>query len=143
MCRQLVLAAAALGLTITGALAESCGSAPIAPALPTAADINAKAPAAADAAKHDAFVEIRNWQNDLKDYRACLVNVSNGAKRQISGLEAEKDKDKIAGLKADAGRANHEYDDSVDMEERVVNEFHAVQAAFCARKDVDKSSCPK
>lgn len=143
MCRQLVLAAAALGLTITGALAESCGSAPIAPALPTAADINAKAPAAADAAKHDAFVEIRNWQNDLKDYRACLVNVSNGAKRQISGLEAEKDKDKIAGLKANAAQATHEYDDSVDMEERVVNEFHAVQAAFCARKDVDKSSCPK
>jgi hypothetical protein len=143
MFRRLILAAAALGLTATGALAQSCGSAPIAPALPAAADIAAKTAAAADAAKHDAFVEIRNWQNDLKDYRACLVNVSNQAKRQISGLDAEKNKDKIAGIKADAGRANHAYDESVDMEERVVNEFHAVQAAYCARKDVDKSSCPK
>ncbi|HEX3653804.1 MAG TPA: hypothetical protein VHU18_13375 [Rhizomicrobium sp.] len=143
MFRRLILVAAAVGMTATGAHAESCGSAPIAPALPTAADLNAKTAAAADAAKHDAFVEIRNWQNDLKDYRACLVNVSNGAKRQIAGLNADKDKDKIAGLKADASRANHEYDDSVDMEERVVNEFHAVQAAYCARKDVDKSSCPK
>lgn len=143
MFRRLILAAAALGMTTTGALAESCGSAPIAPVLPTAADINAKTSAAADAAKHDAFMEIRNWQNDLKDYRACLVNVSNQAKRTISGLEGEKDKDKIAAIKADAARANHNYDDSVDMEERVVNEFHAVQAAYCARKDVDKSSCPK
>jgi hypothetical protein len=29
------------------------------------------------------------------------------------------------------------------MEETVVNEFHAVQAAYCARSDVDKASCPK
>jgi hypothetical protein len=143
MFNGLILAAAALGITATGALAQSCGSAPIAPALPTAAEINAKSAADADTTKHDAFVEIRNWQNDLKDYRACLVNLSNQAKRQISGLNAEKDKDKITGLKADAGRANHEYDESVDMEERVVNEFHAVQAAYCGRKDVDKSSCPK
>ena len=33
--------------------------------------------------------------------------------------------------------------DSVNMEETVVNEFHAIQAAYCARSDVDKSSCPK
>jgi hypothetical protein len=127
----------------TGAAAESCGSAPIAPALATAADINGKSPADAAAAKHDAFVEIRNWQTQLKDYRACLVNVSNEARRQISGLDASKDKDKIAGLQQDATRATHAYDATVDMEERVVNEFHAVQAAYCSRKDVDKSSCPK
>jgi hypothetical protein len=143
MFMRLVLAAMALGVTATGSAADSCGSAPIAPAFATSADISTKAPAQAEAAKHDAFVEIRNWQNDLKDYRACLVNVTNDAKRQISGLDPSKDKDKIAGLQQTGNRASHGYDATVDMEERVVNEFHAIQAAYCARKDVDKSSCPK
>jgi hypothetical protein len=143
MFMRLVLAAMAFGVTATGAAADSCGSAPIAPAFATSADISTKSPAQAEAAKHDAFVEIRNWQNDLKDYRACLVNVTNDAKRQISGLDPSKDKDKIAGLQQTGNRASHGYDATVDMEERVVNEFHAIQAAYCARKDVDKSSCPK
>jgi hypothetical protein len=143
MFMRLVFAATALGVTATGAAADSCGSAPIAPAFATSADISTKAPAQAEAAKHAAFVEIRNWQNELKDFRACLVNVTNDAKRQISGLDPSKDKDKIAGLQQTGHRASHAYDATVDMEERVVNEFHAIQAAYCARKDVDKSSCPK
>lgn len=143
MFMRLVLAAMALGVTVTGATADSCGSAPIAPAFATSADISTKAPAQAEGAKHDAFVEIRNWQNALKDFRACLVNVTNDSKRQISGLDPSKDKDKIVGLQQTGNRASHAYDATVDMEERVVNEFHAIQAAYCARKDVDKSSCPK
>ena len=125
------------------ASAQSCASPPIAPALAAPADMRAKSAAEAAAAKHDAFVEIRNWQADLKTYRACLTNVGNEARRQVSTLDPAKDADKIAGLQQQGMAATHQYDLTVDMEERVVNEFHAVQAAYCARSDVDKSSCPK
>jgi hypothetical protein len=131
------------GLAAGPALAESCGSEPIAPALPTAAQINQKTPAEAAAAKHDAFIEIKNWQGDLKTYRDCLTNVGNENKRQIGTLDPSKDADKIKTLTAESSAASHQFDKSVDMEETVVNEFHAVQAAYCARSDVDKASCPK
>ena len=125
------------------ALAESCGSAPIAPALASAAEIRQKSPADAAAAKHDAFVEIKNWQADLKTYRACLTNVSNEARREVSNLDPNKDTDKITGLQQQSAAVTHQYDRTVDMEERVVNEFHAVQEAYCGRSDVNRSSCPK
>lgn len=131
------------GLAAGPAFAQSCGSDPIAPALPTAAQINQKTPADAAAAKHDAFVEIKNWQADLKTYRDCLNNVGAENKRQISTLDPSKDADKIKKLTDDATAASHQFDKSVDMEETVVNEFHAIQAAYCARPDTDKASCPK
>lgn len=125
------------------ALAQSCAGEPIAPAFASPADIQHAAPAAAAAAKHDAFVEIRNWQRDLKTFRDCLTGLTNMDKRKLPSLDPKKDADQIAGLQAEAKAATHEFDATVDMEERVVNEFHALQAAYCARADVDRSSCPK
>lgn len=139
-----------LGVLVVGwtfmaapAFAQSCAGEPIAPAFASAADIQHATPAAAAVAKHDAFVEIKNWQRDLKTYRDCLTGVTNMDKRQLPGLDPKKDADKIAGLQAEAKAATHEFDATVDMEERVVNEFHALQAAYCARTDIDRSSCPK
>lgn len=125
------------------AVAESCGSAPIAPALPTVTEINQKSPADAANAKHDGFIEIRNWQNVLKTYRVCLTNVSADDKKQIADADPKKDADKIKRLQDEAAAATHQYDATVDMEERVANEYHAIQAAFCARPDTDKETCPK
>ncbi|HEY1961639.1 MAG TPA: hypothetical protein VGG69_04400 [Rhizomicrobium sp.] len=138
-----LFAFALLGVAATPAIAQSCGSDPIAPAIPSVAEIKQKAPADAAASKHDAFVEIKNWQADLKTYRACLTNIGNGDKRQLSQLDASKDASKVKQLKDEAAGASHAFDESVDMEERVANEFHAIQTAYCARADVDRSSCPK
>jgi hypothetical protein len=138
-----VLVLAFWGVAATSAFAQSCGSEPIAPAIPSVADIKQKSPADATASKHDAFVEIKNWQSDLKTYRDCLTNISNGDKRQISQLDPKKDEDKVKHLKDEATDATHQFDKSVDMEERVANEFHAIQTAYCARADVDRASCPK
>ncbi|MBV9571511.1 MAG: hypothetical protein JO056_09755 [Alphaproteobacteria bacterium] len=139
----MLLAFLMLGGAGTPALAEFCGSPPIAPVLASADEMKQKSARDAATAKHDAFVEIRTWQSDLKTYRACLVNIVNQNKRDIATLDPVKDADKIKGVQSSAKAANHAYDATVDMEERVVNEFHAVQAAYCARTDVDKSSCPK
>jgi hypothetical protein len=138
-----ILSLAMTGMACGPAFAQSCGSAPIAPALPSVTQINQKSPADAGAAKHDAFIEIKRWQEELKTYRACMTSVNAQDKQQASQADPKKDADKIKRLQDEAVNATHEYDASVDMEERVANEFHAIQAAFCARPDTDKSSCPK
>ena len=53
------------------------------------------------------------------------------------------DKDKVAKFNDEILASSRALDASSDQEERVVNEFHAAQVAFCTRKDVDVSSCPK
>jgi len=143
MFGRLVFSIAVCAVAATPALAESCAGEPVAPAFVSPADLQKQTPAQAEASKHDAFIEIKNWQRDLKSFRDCLTSLSNEDRRQLTGLDPSKDADKIAGLQRDAKMATHEFDRTVDLEEKVVNEFHAIQAAFCARKDVDKSSCPK
>ena len=56
---------------------------------------------------------------------------------------SKPDKDKIAKLKGQIDATQHAYDQSVDSEERIVNDFHALSTAYCARSDVDRASCPK
>ena len=124
---------------------EMCGDPPIAPVIPSAAEVRAKAPAEAAAERHSAFAEIRRWQGALKSYRDCLnATITTDKREMFEGARSEKpDKDKIAKFGEEITASNHAYDASVDQEERVVNEFHAAQVAYCARKDVDVSTCPK
>jgi len=139
--------AAALFVASAGAAAaqEMCGDPPIAPVIPSASEIHAKSPAEASAARHGAFAEVRRWQGALKSYRACLTATIATDKRDVEeAVRSDKpDKDKIAKFNEDIAATNRAYDASVDQEEKVVNEFHAAQVAYCARKDVDVSTCPK
>src|SRR5579862_9802043 len=142
-----------IGLTLAlliasggGAAAQQmCGDPPLAPVLPSATEMRAKSPADAARARHSAFADVRGWQGSLKSYRDCL-NATVAMDKRTAGENARSDKpdkEKIANWKAEIDEANHAYDVSVDQEERVVNEFHAAQVAYCARKDVDVSTCPK
>jgi hypothetical protein len=139
--------AAALLMVSAGAAAaeEMCGDPPIAPVIPSAAEMRAKAPAEAATARHNAFADVRRWQGSLKSYRDCLNATIARDKRdaQENARSDKPDKNRIANWDADIEAVNRAYDASVDQEERVVNEFHAAQVAYCTRKDVDVSSCPK
>jgi hypothetical protein len=145
MSRKLGLILPILLISAVPAFAQtsSCGSVPFAPAMPAPADMKTKAVADAETALHDAFSDIRNWQGDLKTYRSCLEGQGNQAKADMGGLDKTKDADKIAALKQQQTDSNHLFDSSVDQEEKVVNEFHASQAAYCSRADANKSKCPK
>jgi len=130
----------------SAALADSmCGDPPIPPSIPTVAEMRAKAPADAEAAKHSAFEDIRRWQGELKSYRDCLnATVDTDRRKVFESQRADKpDKDKIARLQAEIDYSNHAYDRSVDDEERTVNMFNAASVAYCQRTDVDRASCPK
>lgn len=121
-----------------------CGDPPIAPVIPSAAEMRAKAPADAAAVRHSAFA-IRRWQGSLKSYRDCLNATIATDKRDMGEVARsdKPDKDKIANFGQEITASNHAFDASVDQEEKVVNEFHAAQVAYCERKDVDISTCPK
>jgi hypothetical protein len=122
---------------------QTCGTVPFAPAMPAPADMKTKPVADAETALHDAFADIKNWQGDLKTYRSCLDSQGTQAKNGLVGLDKTKDAEKIKDLKDLKTLSDHEYDQSVDQEEKVVNEFHAAQAAYCMRADANKSKCPK
>ena len=139
--------AVALFVASTGAAEaqEMCGDPPIAPVIPSAAELRAKSPADAAAARHSAFADVRRWQGALRSYRDCLTATIATDKRDAGeAVRSDKpDKDKIAKFNEEIAATNHAYDVSVDQEEKVVNEFHASQVAYCARRDVDVSTCPK
>jgi len=124
---------------------ESCGELPIAPVLPTVAEIQQKPPADALSAKHNAFEDVKRWQQDLKGYRDCLDALTNSQKHDLQNAKAatKPDQSKIKDIQAQIAQTSHNYDVSVDTEEKLVNEFHGVQVAFCGRTDVDRSTCPK
>ncbi|HEY2445547.1 MAG TPA: hypothetical protein VGI20_07410 [Rhizomicrobium sp.] len=124
---------------------EMCGAPPIAPVIPSVADMRAKPPADAGAARHAAFGEIKNWQVSLKSYRDCLNATMNTDKRDLGEAQREEkpDKDKIAKLQQDLTTSSHAWDVSVDDEEKIVNEWNAAGTAYCLRSDVDRASCPK
>jgi hypothetical protein len=130
--------------TMSGwAQSESCGNVPFAPAIASPADLKAKSPTDAHTAVHDAFIDIKNWQSDLKTWRACLDARSAADKRSVSQADPKKDADKVKQWNDDVAQNGHDFDASVDNEEKVVNEFHALQAGYCTRTDIDKSTCPK
>jgi hypothetical protein len=147
MLSKLGLAAAISVMAIMPAWAQtdSCGDEPIPPAIPTAADIGQKTPEDALAAKHGAFEDIKAWQGSLKSYRDCLNStVDTKTREKQSAAQATKpDQDKIAKIQGEIDAVNHAYDHSTDTEEKVVNDFHALSTAFCARDDVDRATCPK
>ncbi|HEY6578241.1 MAG TPA: hypothetical protein VIY09_02885 [Rhizomicrobium sp.] len=135
-----------MALSSAGAGAqEMCGELPIAPELPSVADMQQKSPADAAAARHGAFADIRRWQGQLKSYRDCINATVDTDKRNLGEVQRsdKPDAKKTAKLQQEITDSGHAWDASVDEEERVVNQWNAAGTAFCLRTDVDHSTCPK
>ena len=147
MLKKLGLAAVISVVASAPAWAESsCGGEPIPPAIPSVAELGQMPPADALKAKHQAFMDVTTWQKSaLKDYRSCLDADESQIKRDRANAlsQSKPDQDKIKRLDGDIATDEKANQRSTDTEERVVNDFHALSTAFCARPDVDKSSCPK
>lgn len=147
MLKKLSLAAAMSFAMAAPAFADSeCGDEPIPPAIPSAAEIGQMAPAAALKAKHQSFVDLTTWQKTaLKDYRDCLDADENKTKRDRmdAASQSKPDQDRLKRLDGQIAGDEQASSHSVDTEERLVNDWHALSTAFCSRADVDKASCPK
>jgi len=148
MLKKLGLAAVISVAAAAPAWAQSsnCGGEPIPPDVPSVAALGQMSPADAQKAKHQAFLDVTSWQkNGLKDYRSCLDADENQAKRDRANAasQSKPDQDRIKRIDAQIADDEKANTRSTDTEEHVVNDFHALSTAFCARPDVDKSSCPK
>ena len=147
MLKKLGLAAVISVVAAAPAWAESsCGGEPIPPDVPSVAALGQMSPADAQKAKHQAFLDVTTWQkNGLKDYRSCLDADENQIKRDLGNAKSQSkpDQDKIKRLGGQIADDEKASQHSTDTEEHVVNDFHALSTAFCARPDVDKTSCPK
>ena len=125
---------------------DMCGDPPLGPVIASPADIQRKSPADADAAQHSAFLDVKKWQIALKSYRDCLNASEDTTRRDLGEAERGGDKSdtkKIGDLQQGLTDLKHAWDASVDDEEQVVNEFHALQVAYCLRNDVNRASCPR
>lgn len=144
MMFRFAAALAVLAVSAMPAMAQSsCGSAPIAPAIPSASDIGKLAPDVASTTKHDAYTDVKKWQGDLKSYRDGLSAKTDQAKADMAEQTRNGKADKAAALKDQIDGYNKCFDSTVDTEQRVVGEYVAMSNAYCARSDVDRSTCPK
>lgn len=146
---MLIKWAVALALVVAsggaGVAQQMCGDPPIAPLVPSPTEMRQKSPVDAAATRHSSFLDVTSWQGQLKSYRDCLNATTDTDRRKLGEMQRsdKPDKDKMAKLTEEMKNTSHAFDSSVDQEERVVNEFHAAQVAYCTRSDVNRATCPK
>ena len=128
MLKTVCLVGAVL-LLASPALAEiSCGTTPIAPAIPTASAIAGKTAEEATAAKHEAFVQVKAYQATLKTFRECLITQTTALKGTVDAAKDDAAK-KAVTEKVEA--MQKVYDKTIDDETQVVSDYGALQTAVC------------
>jgi len=145
MSNKVLLAAAmAAAFVVMPALAdESCGSPPLAPAIPPVSDLTGKSAAAVHTEVIDTFHQVRAYQAALAPYRECLLAASGTDKQAIADAQANPDKDsktKIANLQQEMDSLQKFYDGTIDTEQQVASQFNDLDVAACK---VDPTVCPK
>ena len=116
-------------LTAAPALAQNCGSAPIAPAIPAPSDVNGKTPDDAHKMALDALHGVKAYQASLSTFRQCLITETNAQKQALT--DAGTDKDKVAAAKQQINDLQKQYDRTVDTETQVVADYSKLHDAYC------------
>jgi hypothetical protein len=111
------------------ALAEtSCGNAPIAPAIATAADLSGKTTDDAHTTALNALKSVKAYQVTLSSFRECLVTQTTAQKSLLATAKDDAAKkatiEQIATIQA-------AYDKTVDTETAVVTDYTNLHNAYC------------
>jgi hypothetical protein len=132
MLKRVCLVGAILFVSSAPALADqSCGNAPLAPAIPSASEFAGKTPDDAHKIVLGALHSVKDYQGTLKSYRDCLVTAANSDKAALADAQAKGDKTKIASVKQQMDDAQKVYDHTVDTETQVVTDYSNLHAAYC------------
>ena len=146
MLKRVILVSAVVGAMAVPALAaNSCGSPPIAPAIPAASDLTGKAVEAGRTIVIDAYHQVKAYQAALKPYRDCLKAQEDNDKAGIAAAQQSTDKDaksKIDSLTQDAENVIATENKTVDTEQQVATDFNTLHMAQC-QQDTDPKICPK
>ncbi|HEX2591438.1 MAG TPA: hypothetical protein VHL34_08070 [Rhizomicrobium sp.] len=116
---------------------DRCGSAPIQPAVPTAAEITAMSIPDGQTKLNGVFKDLHIYQAQLKTYRDCVNTAMNNDQQMMNSAPAQKDAD-VKKRTADDYAANaQKYNDSVDAEKQLAEQINAAAKAHCARDTSD------
>ena len=115
------------------ALADtSCGTAPIPPAIPGAADLSGKTTDDAHTAVLNALKSVKAYQATLSTFRECLQTQANTQKAAAAAAKDDKEK-KAAQEQMQITQAA--YDKTGDTETQVVTDYSNVHTAYCKMGD--------
>lgn len=144
MSKKLFLAAAlAAAFAAVPALAQgSCGSAPLAPAIPAPSDLAGKTGDAGSKEVIDAYHQVKAYQDQLKPYRDCLSAQEDADKKAYADAQTAADKDKMAAAQDDMTKVVAALNATVDTETQVANAFNALHMEDC-KTDTNPHVCPK
>lgn len=143
MLKRVCLVGALMTLTAVPALADmSCGSAPIAPAVPGTSDIAGKTPEAAHQIALGALKNVKSYQGSLATFRQCLKTHTSSVEKALNDAKAKGDKDKTADLQSQIDSLQSAWDKTVDTETQVVNDYMKLHNAYC-QKGTGLPGCAK
>lgn len=122
-----------MALTAAPALADlTCGSAPLAPAVPGSADLAGKTTDEAHQIALGALKSVKAYQGSLTTFRQCLKSQSDGYQAAVDAAKAKGDKTEAAKVQQQLDDANKIFDKSIDTETQVVNDYMTLHNAYCA-----------
>lgn len=144
MLKSLFLTAAVMLMVAAPAFADdgSCGSAPLAPAIPSGSDEASKTVEAARADVFAAYHQVKAFQAALKPFRECLMTQAKNDQATLAAATAKNDKDAVEKAKQLLSDRQKIYDGTIDTEQQVATDFNNLRVAQCTR-DTDPSVCPK
>jgi len=126
ICLAGVLLAAA-----SPALAQSCGTAPLAPAIPGASELSGKAPDDAHKFVLDVLKTVKAYQSSLATYRNCLKAQENVDLAALNDAKATGDKTKIAAAQEKAQASIDAQNKTIDSEQQVAGDYNKLHEAYC------------
>jgi hypothetical protein len=138
MFKRVCLIAAVVALT-SPALAESCGSAPLAPEIPGVGALSGKTTEDAHAFVIASVKTVKAYQGTLQSYRECLITQTNAQKAVVAEAKSKGDKTKTDAAMQDMKAMQAAYDKTVDTETQVVADWQTLHTAYCK---MDGAKCP-
>ena len=132
MLKSVCFAGVLIALSAMPALADlTCGSAPLAPAIPGASELAGRTTDDAHQFVLTALKGVKGYQGTLASFRECLKTETNTVKASFQEAKAKGDKDKAAQLQEQLDAMQSAWDKSVDTETQIVADYMKLHDAYC------------
>jgi hypothetical protein len=120
------------------AYADQCdASTPMAPAVPSPAEITAMSIPDAQTRLNSVFKDLHIYQAQLKDYRACLNAAMAQDQDKVNSAPAQKDPQVKKAAQDEYAAYSAKFNATVDSEQALASSINADTKAHCARDTSD------
>jgi hypothetical protein len=140
--RVCLAAAVAVFVAAPAFAADMCGSTPVAPAIPGAADLTGKTTDDAHKVALDALKNVKIFQASLQPFYNCIETQSTANKTALTDAQSKSDKAKVAELQDAEATLQKNYQATLATEKLVVGDYMTLHDAYCKMGD-GLAGCPK